>query len=250
MTAGPAADIAARPARPAGWPRARGRHYLDALEVLHRTRRPDWYLEIGSGRGHSLARCPGRAIAVDPDFRLGGDVMGEKPALHLIRSTSEAFFASGQAQEIAPRIDLAFIDGMHLFEYVLDDFIATERLCHPGAMILLHDLVPFSPAAAERDWDPELTRGWSGDVWKMTPILREYRPDLKFDVLNPRPCGLGMVTGLDPENTVLAEARDEIVARFMDLTIEAYGPTKLAGQMAMRDVEEALPALKEMEAAE
>lgn len=248
------ADIRApepvKPARPAGWPRARGRHYLDVLTHLHETRKPEWYLEIGSGRGHSLARCPGKAIAVDPAFRLSGDVMGEKPALHLVQKTSGDFFASGQARDLAPQIDLAFIDGMHLFEYVLDDFIEAERLCHSGAMILLHDLVPFSPAAAERAWDPEKTKGWSGDVWKMTLILREYRPDLTFDVLNPRPCGLGLVTGLDPQNGVLAEARDEIVARFMDLTIEAYGPRKLADVMQMDDVEAVFPALRDMEAAE
>ncbi|MEO1139772.1 MAG: class I SAM-dependent methyltransferase [Pseudomonadota bacterium] len=248
------ADIRApdsvKPTRPAGWPRARGRHYLHALEYLHLTRRPDWYLEIGTGRGHSLAQCPGKAIAVDPDFRLTGDVMGQKPALHMIKATSSDFFASRQARDLAPRIDLAFIDGMHLFEYVLDDFIETEKLCHSGSMVLLHDLVPFSPATAEREWDPELTKGWSGDVWKMTLILREYRPDLTFDVLNPRPCGLGMITGLDPTNTILADNRAKIIDRFMDLTIEAFGPRELGKAMQLRDVDDALPGLREKEAAE
>jgi predicted O-methyltransferase YrrM len=236
--------------RPDGWPRARGRHYLDVLEHLHSAYAPDWYLEIGSGRGHSLMRCPGRAIAVDPDFRLSGDVMGQKPELHLIRQTSAAFFASGAAQQLAPAIDLAFIDGMHLFEYVLDDFIATERLCRPGSTILLHDLVPFSPASAEREWDTSRTKGWSGDVWKMTLILREYRPDLTYTVLNPRPCGLGLITGLDPDNTVLSEARGNIVARFMDLTIEDFGPRKFGRLMNMQDVEKVFPTLQHTEAAE
>lgn len=236
--------------RPDGWPRARGRHYLDVLEHLHHTKTPEWYLEIGSGRGHSLMRCPGRAIAVDPAFRLSGDVMGEKPELHLVRQTSEAFFASGKARELAPVIDMAFIDGMHLFEYVLDDFIATERLCSAQGTILLHDLVPFSPAAAEREWDTSRTKGWSGDVWKMTLILREYRPDLSFTVINPRPCGLGMITGLDPANTVLSDARDEIVARFMDSTIEAIGPRKFGRIMKMQDVDEVFPELKETETAQ
>jgi hypothetical protein len=244
------APQATKPARPEGWARARGRHYLDAVAHLHDTHRPDWYLEIGTGRGHSLMRCPGRAIAVDPEFRITGDVMGDKPELHLITATSADFFASGQARRLAARIDLAFIDGMHLFEYVLDDFIETEKLCHDGAMILLHDLVPFSPAAAARNWDPALTKGWSGDVWKMTPILREYRPDLSFEVWNPRPCGLGVVRGLDPDTTVLQEARDEIVERFMDLTIEGYGVRKLADEMQMQDVEAALPGLRDLETAQ
>lgn len=239
-----------KPERPAGWPRARGRHYLDVLEYLHQTHKPEWYLEIGSGRGHSLMRCPGKAIAVDPAFRISKNVVGEKPALHLIQKTSGDFFASGRARDLAPQIDMAFIDGMHLFEYVLDDFIETEKLCHGDAAILLHDLVPFSPAAAERDWDAEKTKGWSGDVWKMTLILREYRPDLTYQVLNPRPCGLGLITGLDPENKVLAEKRAEIVARYMDLTIEDYGPRKLRDLMQMQDVGDVFPALRDVEAVE
>lgn len=240
----------ARPARPAGWPRARGLNYLDVLSYLHKTRKPDWYLEIGSGRGHSLARCHTKAIAVDPGFRLAGDVMGKKQALHLIQSTSAEFFASTQAQELAPQFDMAFIDGMHLFEYALDDFIETEKLCAADSMILLHDLAPFSPASAEREWDPEKTKGWCGDVWKMTPILREYRPDLIFLVLNSRPSGLGLVTGLDPENKILEHARDEIVARFMSQTVESYGPRKLAKLMQMLDVKDVFPELQDKEPAE
>lgn len=249
MTQAPPAPLD-ETARPPGWPRARGRHYLDVLEHLHTAFTPDWYLEIGSGRGHSLARCRGRAIAVDPDFRLSGDVMGDKPELHLVRDTSESFFARGVARDLAPAVDLAFIDGMHLFEYVLDDFIATERLCRPDSTILLHDLVPFSPASAERVWDENRTKGWSGDVWKMTLILRKYRPDLTFTVLDPRPCGLGMVTGLDPDNDVLSQARDDIVARFMDLTIEAFGPRKFGRALDMQDVGTIFPELEPAEAAE
>lgn len=241
----------ARRSRPTGWPRARGTHYLDALTQLHITRKPDWYLEIGVGRGHSLTRCPGRAIAVDPAFRLDNrDVMGTKPELHLIKTTSAEFFASGRVRDLAPAIDLAFIDGLHLFDCVLDDFISTEKLCHPGSMILLHDLVPFSEAAAEREWDPKRTKGWCGDVWKMVLILLEYRPDLDFRVLNARPSGLGLVTGLDPQNRVLETARDEIVARFMDLTIEAFGPDRLGERLRMTSVEDALPGLRDLEAAE
>lgn len=237
----------AREERPLGWPRARGRHYLDVLEHLHREQVPDWYLEIGCGRGHSMMRSHCRAIGVDPDFRLSGDVMGDRPELHLFRQTSAEFFASGVLQNLAPAIDIAFIDGMHLFDFVLDDFIATEKVCKPGGMILLHDLVPFSPAAAEREWDAARTRGWSGDVWKMVPILREFRPDLDVQVVNPRPCGLGMITGLDPENRVLQEARDEIIARFTDQTIEGFGVSKLVDLLQMQDVTAVFPALSEIE---
>lgn len=243
-------SVAAKPPRPSGWPRARGPHYLDVLAQLHADRRPDWYLEIGVGRGNSLARCPGRAVAVDPDFRVSQDVIGSKPELHLIRATSAEFFASDPAAALSGVLDLAFIDGQHLFEYVLDDFIATEKLCHPRSMVLLHDLVPLSPAAADRIWDPALTKGWSGDAWKMTLILREYRPDLVFDVLDTRPSGLGVVTGLDPANRILERARDEIVERFMTMTIESYGPRRLKKKLQMQEACAVLPGLRALEAAE
>ena len=110
---------------------------------------------------------------------------------------------------------------------------------------MLHDLVPFSPAAAERVWDETATKGWSGDVWKITPILREYRPDLEFHVLDSRPSGLGVVTGLDPENSVLEDAYDEIVARFTDHTIETFGVEKLATLTALQPPETVMPDLSE-----
>ena len=229
-------------ARPAGWPRARGRHYLEVMGDLHRKLNPEWYLEIGSGRGNSLSLASCRSIAVDPEFRLASEVMGRKSELHMFCKTSDAFFAGGIAEKLTPTIDLAFIDGMHLFDYVLRDFIATEKLCRADSVILLHDLVPFSPAAAEREWVPERTKGWSGDVWKMSVILREYRPDLDFKVLDPRPSGLGVVTKLDPENTVLEAAYDEIVAKFMDETIEGYGTKKLADILRMQPPDDVVPA--------
>ena len=213
--------------------RARGPHYLDVLSALHRLLEPEWYLEIGAGRGNSLLRAPGKAISVDPAFRLRADVMADRPELHLFRQTSDAFFASGVVRRLAPAIDLAFIDGMHLFEFVLRDFIQTEKLCRETSVILLHDLVPFSSAAAARTWDEDATGGWSGDVWKMIPILRRYRPDLEFTVMDPRPSGLGVISGLNPKSTVLEDAYDEIVAAYRDLTYDDFGGGALAKLAAM-----------------
>ncbi len=220
--------------------RARGPHYLDVLSALHKLLEPDWYLEIGAGRGNSLLRAPGKAISVDPTFRLRRDVMVDRPQLHLFRQTSDAFFASGVARTLVPAVDLTFIDGMHLFENVLRDFIQVEKLCRPDSTILLHDLVPFSPAAAAREWDVEATGGWSGDVWKMIPILRKYRPELDFTVLDPRPSGLGMVSGLDPHTTVLEEAYDQIVSDYIDLEYEDFGSDTLAALAGMVPVADVL----------
>lgn len=234
------APAAAKPPRPKGWPRARGPHYLEVLGHLHQALAPEWYLEIGIGRGNSLRQARCNCVAIDPAPRICDDLGAGKKTLHICKQTSDEFFAS-EATQIAPGFDLVFIDGLHLFENVLRDFIGAERLCRKGAFILLHDLVPYSPEAARREWDTDVTKGWSGDVWKILPILREYRPDLEITVLDPRPSGLGIVSGLDPESTVLQDAYAAIVERYMDVTIEEFGVQTRAELLQMVPVSEALP---------
>jgi hypothetical protein len=48
-------------------------------------------------------------------------------------------------------------------------------------------------------------------VWKLLPILREYRPDLRLHVLDCPPTGLVAITRLDPASSVLADCYDDIV---------------------------------------
>ena len=112
---------------------------------------------------------------------------------------------------------MAFLNGMHLFECLLRDFIGTEAACHPRSLILLHDCVPSNTRMALRQYQPGDscegdTAGWfTGDVWKLLPILREYRPDLRLHVLDCPPTGLVAITGLDPASSVLADRYHEIV---------------------------------------
>lgn len=203
--------------------KAEGLPYLRFLRRLHDRYWFDWYLEIGARKGDSLAPVRGPSIAVDPFFRLTGDVLGSKPALHLFQTTSDAFFQGGALDALGARISFAFLDGMHLFEYLLRDFVNTERHATPDSVIALHDCCPFSHEMTTRDLDNLPQGAWTGDVWKLIPILREYRPDLTLTVLDVSPTGLVLVSGLDPDSTVLAEASDEIVARFMDQTLEGFG---------------------------
>lgn len=216
-----------------GFPTMGPHHYLPFLESLHAQLNPRVYFEIGTESGASLgfARCT--SIAVDPAFRLQGDVSRGKPELHLYQGTSDDFFASRLVERLGLRIDLAFLDGMHLFEFLLRDFINTERLMDPQGAILLHDCVPFNHAVAARDWDRTLTRSWTGDVWKMIPILRELRPDLTVEVLDLAPTGLVAVTGLDPASTQLASRYDEIVARYGAVTLAEHGLDRFAQEVAL-----------------
>ena len=181
--------------------------YLELLTELHERLKPEVYLEIGVGGGQSLACArPGtRLIGVDPSPKAIDEELRRSVELHQV--TSDEFF-----EQNAPAYDLALIDGMHLFEFALRDFMNLERLAGNGSMILVHDCIPIDEAATSRE---RTTRQWTGDVWKIIPVLRERRPDLDVTVVGVEPSGLAFVTGLDPRSTVLSDAYDEIQEQFL-----------------------------------
>lgn len=193
--------------------------YLAVLDWLHKNRRPEWYLEIGTASGNSLHCANCKSIAVDPHFKILQPVVSAKQALHLFQTTSDDFFASNVASKLGAVIDLAFLDGMHLFEFLLRDVIGTEKLCSTDGLIVLHDCCPRNFAMTNRVWDPSVTKAWTGDVWKVVPTLRKYRPDLTINVLDCPPTGLVLLSGLDPDNRVLEQNYDAIIAEFIDVEL-------------------------------
>ncbi len=196
-----------------------GLNYGHFLRTLHERLTPRTYLEIGvrTGATFKLADCA--AIAIDPEFMLKGDVTGKKPLCLQFQETSDAFFAHRDPTALlgAP-LDMAFLDGMHLFEFLLRDFINTERHAHRNAVIVLHDCLPAHIGMSRRERSaarsPFPYNGWwTGDVWKIVPVLRQYRPDLSVEILDCWPTGLVLVTNLDPTSTTLSDAYTDIVAR-------------------------------------
>lgn len=202
--------------------RPHGTRYLNFLSWLHSEMLFDWYMEIGCSRGNSFAPVRSKTIAVDPFFRAEIDIIGKKPALHVFQATSDAFFEAGFLQRNDIRLSVSFLDGMHLFEYLLRDFMNTEAASDPMGVIMMHDLVPFDLAMTTRDLSA-IRGNWTGDVWKLLPILQRWRPDLTLTMLNLRPTGLLCVSNLSPGNRVLQENYDAIVAEFMVQDIETYG---------------------------
>lgn len=215
------------------YPVVDGPHYIDVLDQLHRRLKPTWYLEIGAFTGLSLSVTRGAYVAVDPMFRLGAPppIPGQA---HLMQMTSADFFASGFLARNAIRPDLAFLDGLHLFEALLDDFIAAERHAAEGGMIVLHDCLPSRDEMTARTWDEAKVRFWTGDVWKVIVILRALRPDLRITILDAWPTGLALIDRLDPANTTLAEARDAQVAALRDVSLRAYGLERFFGALDIR----------------
>ena len=66
-------------------------------------------------------------MAVDPEFAVTADVFNSARQMHFMQQTSDAFFASGFLGKLGIVPDFAFIDGMHLFEFALRDFINVEK---------------------------------------------------------------------------------------------------------------------------
>jgi hypothetical protein len=194
-----------------------GPPYRDVLRRLHELVRPRSYLEIGVETGATLAfaHAAERALGIDPDAaKLRRDLV---PACaQVFHETSDAFFARHSRQQALGqhRLDLAFIDGMHLFEYALRDFLHVEAWSDPGGVVVLHDCLPLFPLCASRE---RQTKFWVGDVWKVVSILREHRPDLRVKIIATAPSGLCIVRGLDPGSRVLAERLEQIVERYRDL---------------------------------
>jgi len=220
-----------------------GDTYVWALAQLHQRLKPRRYLEIGTESGLTLALAECASIAVDPNFRVHRDIIGRKPSCYLFQMTSDQFFQKHLSLD-EPMIDFAFIDGLHHFEQTLRDFMNVERHVTTGAVIMLHDCIPTDAYAARREYDDKTflnhTRFprsyWAGDVWKVLPILQEYRPDLKLHIFNAQPTGLVAVTRLEPKSNILQQAYSEIVQRFMPLTVPDYSKLKLLGASTIADV--------------
>ena len=201
----------------------------DFLRELHRLTNPRNYLEIGVNDGKSLALSRVPTIGVDPAFKVTVPIHCD---IQLVKATSDAFFAradpirhlrSGRNPLHNMRrgrslfghwlgsttLDLAFVDGLHVFEFALRDFMNVERFSRWSTVIVFDDMLPRNVDEAARD---RHTGDWAGDVYKLIPVLRRYRPDLVTIPVDTTPTGVLVVLGADPTNTVLREHYDEIVA--------------------------------------
>lgn len=191
--------------------------YRDNLEFLHQNLNPKVYLEIGveTGRSLILAKETTCAIGVDPNPVVRQSLDLNKT---VYKMTSDDFFAQKVDEVLQGRkIDLAFIDGMHNFEYVLRDFINVEKYSNNDSVITVHDILPADELTSRRVRE---TGFWTGDVFKFVMILKKYRPDLKFYNSDIPPAGLAIISNLDPKSTVLVDNYDLIVEEFMDYPYE------------------------------
>lgn len=171
--------------------------------------RPRRYVEIGVHTGISLALAGPSTDAIGVDPALPGSLEVDVDA-RLVPTTSDAFFAD---PGLEGPVDLAFVDGLHLAEQALRDIANLEQHLAPGGAVLVHDCFPIDAETAARE---RTTVVWSGDVWKVVPILRTARPDLQVTVLDVSPTGMAVVTGFDPGGPGMLDRVDELVAPWID----------------------------------
>jgi hypothetical protein len=208
----------------------RGIEYGSYLKQIHLVRKPASYLEIGVETGQTLAHAECRAVGIDPKFQLQGNPIGSRVETYLFQMKSDEFFARHNLNNFLPDgVDFAFLDGMHHFEYLLRDLISTEKYSHKETIVALHDCYPVNNEIANREvnYDRRVDAAtriwWTGDVWKILPILRAFRPDLDVTALDCPPTGLVIIRGLDPSSKALINAYDEIVAEYLNISLENFG---------------------------
>lgn len=201
-----------------------GPAYTDVLSAIHRHLKPATYLEVGVFQGKSLVLADPSTVAVGidpaPDIRVP---LGKNAHIHAM--TSDAFFSERDvmAEFDGRPIQLAFIDGMHHFDFALRDFAHIERHCTRESIVLIHDCFPLDRTTADRD---RVTTFWSGDVWRLIVALKKYRPDLEIHTIATHPTGLGLIRNLDPNSRILSEKMDAIVAEFSTMDYNAIEKNK------------------------
>jgi len=176
------------------------RHEL--LGLVHQRMQPRTYLEIGIRTGNSMALSRTRSIGVDPYFKIDKPIRCD---VQLIKATSDDVFAGDDplAHFGGVPVDLAFIDGMHLSEFALRDFINIEPFMADTGVIVIDDVLPRNGLEAARD---RKTEPWTGDVYKVIEILRRRRPDLVVLLINTAPTGTAVVVGVDQASTILRDS--------------------------------------------
>lgn len=192
-------------------------HYASLLARVHEQLEPRFYLEVGVEYGTSLraARCP--AVGLDPSPQLGEEPLG--PDQRVVLMTSDDFFTYADVGSELGALDLAYIDGMHRIENVVKDFLHVERHAHAASVVLIDDVFPVHPLQAQRERE---TAFWTGDVWKIMPLLRGARPDLLLLPIDTWPSGMLLVTCLDPGNVELQRNFDLLMAMAIEWMTEVH----------------------------
>jgi hypothetical protein len=172
----------------------------DLVAGLHEAMVPRTYLEVAAPPGAGATFSRATWIGVDP-----GDIERhpEQCDRDLVRGEHGDVWSWTEA--VAPfrdlPVDVALLDGIHLAEYALRDFISVERLTGRSSVVVVGGALPRSAADASR-----APRSEAGDVFKAVQVMARRRPDLTVVLVNASPDGAAVVVGTNPMSATLGEA--------------------------------------------
>jgi hypothetical protein len=196
-----------------------GPKYYEVLRWLHEELKPATYLEIGVFRGRSLS------LAMPPTIALGIDPCPQvdhhwQTQTQVVPMTSSEFFSEHSLAEFfyADCFSLALVDGLHQFEDAIDDIFNLEVYAQPDSVIAVHDTIPLDEKTAART---RRTEFHTGDVWKVVPFLKQFRPDLEIVTVRTGPSGLTLIRRLSTSRKK-RQADAKALAWFQGLPWEYY----------------------------
>jgi tetratricopeptide (TPR) repeat protein len=196
-------------------------HYLNFLKALHE-KKYEIYFEIGACTGNSLRLSQSPSVAIDPYFNLQVETIGNKDFCLLFQEKSDYFFGETLPKFPHLKCQLGFIDGMHLFEYALRDFINLAKNSSEKPLFLFHDVLPWSYEMATRDYK-KIPKGepWTGDIWKLIPIFISLGMEKNMKLLTSAPSGILAISNPSKDLiTKLEDDFDRIVAEWTDLVLD------------------------------
>ena len=189
--------------------------YKTFLPKLHEIVKPNNYVEIGIRHGYSLSISPlANKIAIDPGYGKS-DMQFDVQNTTFFKTTSDDFFTNYNLDNYFKNsFDLGYIDGLHLFEYALRDFINLEKASNKSSIIIVDDVIPRTEEEANRKPSGGT---WTGDVWKIISCLTKYRQDLASQMIlaKSEPTGCLIIVSPDNNNSALVDNYENIINQYL-----------------------------------
>ena len=173
---------------------------LDVVSYMFNRVRPKLFLTLGDHAKY--VQCvpqPILGLGIDPWPMMSLKSLPPNQLVYPV--TCDYFFHSPyMIKELHP--DIVLISGYHRFEQVLRDIIFSEKLCKKESVIMVANTYPLAKEDIDRA-DITQSQHQTGDVYKIIPIFRQFRPDLKVTTLTDVDKGLTIIENLDEANHVL-----------------------------------------------
>lgn len=187
---------------------------LELLKYMFNRLQPKMFITIGDRA--SYVQCvpqPILGLGIDPWPLMSLKSLAPNQQVYPV--TSDYFFHSPyMIKELHP--DIVMITGFHRFEQVLRDIMFAEKLCNNKSVIMINNTAPLSPDDIDRA-DITASAHQTGDVFKVIPIFKKYRPEVKVSTLIDVDKGVTIFENLDESSHILQHALVEAVGDVINI---------------------------------